>query len=73
MTHPAEIEEQWQALATTHTERLSPELSKLAAVLENAGLRVSVIDGVLYADDVSVDPDTGIADCVASFRVEQEN
>lgn len=73
MTHPAEVEAMWQALASTHTDRLSPELSNLATILENAGLKVSVIDGALYADDVNVDPDTGIADCTASFRVEQEN
>lgn len=73
MTHPADVEAAWQALATTHTDYLSEPLRCIAIVLENAGLKVSVINGVLYADDVNVDQQTGIADCVASFRVEQEN
>lgn len=73
MTHPTDVEAAWQALAdATHTDRLTPELSNLATVLENAGLKVSVIDGALYADDVNVDPATGIADCAASFRIIQE-
>ena len=72
MTHPADVEAAWQALASAHTDRLTPELSNLATVLENAGLKVSVIDGALYADDVNVDPATGIADCAASFRITQE-
>ncbi|HWC20835.1 MAG TPA: hypothetical protein VG502_00920 [Flexivirga sp.] len=74
MTHPAEITEAWQALAAaTDSPALTEPMRCIAAVLEAAGLKVSVVDGVLYADDVNVDPDTGIADCTASFRVEQEN
>jgi len=75
MTHPTEVTEEWQSLMdATHTEQpLSEPMRCIATVLENAGLRVSVVDGVLYADDVNVDEQTGIADCVASFRVEQEN
>lgn len=73
MSQPAEITEAWQALAEAEAREPSDKLRALAAQLEELGLKVSVIDGALYADDVNVDPQTGIADCVASFRVEQEN
>lgn len=73
MSHPTDVASAWQALAAAHTDRISPELSNLATILEGAGLKVSAVGGALYADDVNVDPDTGIADCTASFRITQEN
>lgn len=64
--------------AVTRAERaeradLSEPMQAIARVLEDAGLTVTVLDGVIYADDVAApDPQTGIPDCRASFRITQE-
>lgn len=74
MSHPAEITEQWQALAeAAHTEHEpTPAMRRVAAVLEEAGLAVTFIDGVLYADDIDGPDADGQYDLHASFRVTQE-
>ena len=88
MAHPADVEAAWDAVTlpapadmptvddlvnAVHTAELSDGMAFVARVLEDAGFTVNVADGVVYADLVDTDPDTGIADCHLSTRTTRED
>jgi len=67
MCHPTEITDAWVELMQGEP---SEDMRILASVLEEAGLKVSFVGGVLYADDADRDRDGQWFDR-ASFRIEQ--
>lgn len=73
MDHPQPAQHEWQDLqAASHTEHLGTETQQLAAAIEADGYKITILAGAIYVDAVAgPDPDTGVADCVASWRIEQ--
>jgi len=61
------------AVRSAEDAELSEPMRDVAQMFTERGFQVHVIDGVIYADVVTVDPDTNEADCQLSVRVSRED